>query len=341
MYRAIRDWLAPAFAVDLGSANTRISVAGRGLALDEPSVVAVNHTANQVLGRGAAVGKLARQMLGRTPENIQAVQPIQHGVITDFELCEALLRYFLQKAGAGGWSGRPTVWITAPGKMTPVETRALLGSMERAGAGRIHLVTKARAAALGSGLAITEPLAHLVCDVGAGTTEIAVFSLAEPASARSLKVAGDTFDAAIQQLLRRRHGLRVGLPTAEQIKRRIGSAWPVDQEHSTEVRGLDVVSGVPRRLTVTSEEIRTALEEPLAEILDGIKSVIETCQPELVADLADTGLMLSGGGALLPGMASFFREHLGVPVRIAADPLRTAIQGAAICAERGRRRSAA
>lgn len=333
MLNRLRHWLSPDLAINLGTANTQIAIQGAGVVLEEPSVVALQKGSRRVLGQGTAVGKLARQMLGRTPDSITAVRPVQDGVITDFELCESMLRYFLKKVGRQTPGIRPRVVIAVPGGITPVEKRAVFNSVERAGAGRVYLVKEYFAAAIGAGLPISEPLANLICDIGGGTTEIAVLSLAEVVASTSLRVAGDEFDEAIVTYLKRHFSLRVGTQTAEQLKLKLGCAYPREQELTSEVRGLDMVSGVPRKAMVTSEEVREAIRGPLQTILAGVKSVIEQCDPELVADLSDTGLMLSGGSAQLPGIDLFFQEQLGIPVRIAADPARNVIRGTAICAE--------
>jgi rod shape-determining protein MreB len=333
MFHRLRHWLNPDLAIDLGSTSTRIALAGSGVILDEPSVVALQQGTRKVLGQGTAVGKLARQMLGRTPDSITALRPIRDGVITDFELCEAMLRYFLEKSCRQAPGLRPRVVIATPGSITPVEKRAVFNSLERSGAGRVFLIPQAKAAAIGAGLPISEPLANLVCDLGGGTTEIAVLSLAEIVAEKSLRLAGDNFDEAIIDYLKQRYSLRIGRQTAEQIKIQIGSAYPLPQELTYEVPGLDIVSSVPRKAVITSEEVREALQGPLTAVLNGIKSVIQHCQPELVADLSDTGMILCGGGALLPGLDLFFQEQLGIPARCTADPQRTVIQGLTICVE--------
>jgi rod shape-determining protein MreB len=333
MFHRLRHWLNPDLAVDLGSTSTRIAIAGKGVILDEPTVVALQRGTRKILGQGTAVGKLARQMLGRTPDSITAVRPIVDGVITDFELCEAMLRYFFEKARQQAPGLRPRVVIAVPGNITPVERRAVFNSLERAGAGQVFLIPQAKVAAIGAGLPISEPMANLVCDLGGGTTEIAVLSLAEIVSEKSLDVAGADFDAAICEYLKQRYSLRIGLQTAEQIKMQIGSAYPLPQELTSEVRGLDIVSSVPRKAVVTSEEIRAALQGPLSAVLSGIKSVIEQCHPELIADLSDTGMVLCGGGAQLPGLDLFFQEQLGIPARRTNDPTHTVIGGLTICTE--------
>jgi rod shape-determining protein MreB len=333
MLSRFRQWLNPDLAIDLGSTNVRLALAGGGVLVDEPAVVALQKGTRKVLGQGTAVGKLARQMLGRTPDTITAVRPIRGGVITDFELCEALLRYLLEKARRHAPGLRPRIVIGVPGSITPVERRAVFNSLERCGAGQVFLVPAAKAAAIGGGLPISEPLANLVCNIGGGTTEIAVLSLAEIVAHKSLRIAGDEFDQAIVDYLKLRYSLRIGLQTAEQIKTQVGSAYPLPQELTYEVRGLDIISSVPRKAVITSEEVREALAGPLTAVLNGIKSVIEHCHPELVADLTDTGMVLCGGAAGLPGLDLFFQEQLGIPARRTADPARTVIQGLTICLE--------
>jgi rod shape-determining protein MreB len=270
-------------------------------------------------------------MLGRTPDSIQAVRPIRHGVISDFELCETMLRYFLRKVAEGSRGLRPRVLIAVPGCITAVERRAVFNSAERAGAGRIWLIEDSRAAGIGAGLPVAEPLASMVCDIGGGTTEIAVMSLADVVAAQSIRVAGDAFDEAIVRWLRRRYSLRIGELSAEQLKIAIGSAAVLDHELTHEVSGLDTASGIPRRALVTSEEVREALAEPLQEIVDAVRRTIERCPPELIADLADTGMVLTGGGALLRGIDRFLCRQLGIPVRIADAPRTAVVRGAMIC----------
>lgn len=318
-------------AVDLGTSSTRIGLPGEGIRVDEPSVVAVGRAHRGVIGKGAAVGKLAHQMLGRTPEGIRAVRPIAHGVISDFELTEAMLRYFMQKASGRTVGLKPRLVIAVPGCITAVEKRAVVNSAERAGAGQIWLIEKSRAAAIGAGLPISEPLASMVCDIGGGTTEVAVLSLGDIVASRSIRTAGDMMDQAIVRYLRRSYSLRIGEQTAEQLKIQIGSAAVLDHELSHEVSGLDTASGIPRRAMITSEEVRESLYEPLMEIVDCIRGCIERCQPELVADLADTGLVLTGGVALLRGIDRFLNQHLGIPVRVAESPRTTVTRGAMLC----------
>jgi len=333
MLNRLRNWFCPDLAIDLGTANTVVSIQGEGIALNEPSVVALQKGTRRVLGKGTAVGKLAKQMLGRTPDSITAVRPLKDGVITDFELCEAMLRYFIQKARRQGPGLRPRVVIAVPGGITPVEKRAVFNSAERAGAGRVYLLEEAKAAGIGAGLPVSEPMASMVCDIGGGTTEVAILSLADIVVSRSIRVGGDELDDAIVEYIKQHFSLRIGEQTAEQLKLEIGSAFPLEQELTCEVSGLDTISGVPRKSIVTSEEIREALLVPVEAILNCIKNVIEQCKPELVADLADYGLVLTGGGALIRGIDSLMNEQLGIPVRVADDPLTTVARGTAICLE--------
>ena len=331
MLNWIRQRFSADMAIDLGTSSTRIGLPGEGIRLDEPSVVAVGKGRKGVIGKGTAVGKLAHQMLGRTPEGIRAVRPIAHGVISDFELTEAMLRYFLQKASGRTMGFRPRVVIAVPGCITAVEKRAVINSAERAGAGQIWLIEKSRAAGIGAGLPVSEPVASMVCDIGGGTTEVAVMSLGDIVASRSIRTAGDDMDQAVVKYLRRRYSLRIGEQSAELLKTTIGSAAPLDHELSHEVSGLDTASGIPRKAMITSEEVREALYEPLENIVDCIRGTIERCQPELIADLADTGLMLTGGVAMLRGIDRYLNQHLGIPIRIVDSPRTTVTRGAMIC----------
>lgn len=333
MWNWMRQRLCPDLAIDLGTANTLVIVQGEGIVLNEPSVVALQKGTRRVMGRGAAVGKLARQMLGRTPDSITAVRPLKDGVITDFELCEVMLRYFIQKASRHVRGMHPRVVIAVPGGITPVEKRAVFNSAERAGAGRVFLIEESRAAGIGAGLPIAEPIASMVCDIGGGTSDVAILSLGEVVVAESVRVAGDEFDEAIVEYMKQHFSLKIGVQTAEQIKLKLGNAYPLDQELTSDVRGLDTISGVPRKAVVTSEEIREALKPPLEAIVNCVKATIEKCKPELVSDIVDTGLVLTGGGALLRGLDRLMREQLGIPVRVADEPLNTVARGAAICLE--------
>jgi rod shape-determining protein MreB len=332
LHRLLR-YFSSDLAVDLGTANTLISVVGEGLVLNEPSVVAVQQGSGRILSGGCAVGHLAKQMQGRTPDSISVVRPLRDGVITDFQLCEAMLRYFLCKAQRPGLRLRPRVLVAVPGCITPVEKRAVFNSVHRAGARQVWLIPEATAAAIGVGLPIAEPVASMVCDIGGGTTEVAVLSLADTVAAQSVRTGGDEMDRAIVAYLRRHYSLRIGLPTAERLRIELGSAFPLEQEQVEEVSGLDAVSGLPRKATVTSEEIRQALADPLQSILEGITTTLDRCSPDLAADLVDHGLVLCGGGALLRRLDRFLNEQTGLPVRLAAEPLTAVAKGLLICLE--------
>ena len=294
MYHRLRQRLCPDIAVDLGTANTVVGVSRHGILLDEPSVVAVRQGGRQVLGRGGAVGRLAKQMIGRAPDGVVAVRPLHAGVVTDFELCETLLAYFLKKVGRQTLGLRPRVLLAVPASVTQVERQAVFAAADRAGAGRTYLIDDALAAGVGSGLPLAEPLASMICDLGAGTTEIAVLCLGEVAARESLRVGGDACDEAITTLLHNRFSLKVGPQTAERLKIELGSAAPLEQELTSEVGGLDALSGTPRKAVVTSEDVREVLADPLGRIESALRRVIERCPPELVSDLSDHGLVISG-----------------------------------------------
>lgn len=333
MLPSIWGYFAADLAIDLGTANTLISVPGEGVVLNEPSVVAVAEGTNRILSGGCAVGHVAKQMLGRTPGSISVVRPLAEGVIADFELCEAMLRYFLRKVQRSRWGVKPRALLAVPGSITPVEKQALYNSAQRAGLRQVYLVREAMAAAVGVGLPVMEPVASMVCDIGGGTTEVAVLSLAEIVASQSLRVAGDAMDRAVVDYLRRNYSLKIGLSTAEQLKIDIGSAAPLDEELVDEVRGVDAVSGLPRRATITSEEIRQALAEPLSAIVDAIHQTLDHASPELASDLVDHGLVLAGGGALLRGLDRYLTERTGLPARVSPDALVAVAQGNAICLE--------
>lgn len=333
MLHRLRRQLCPDLAVDLGTANTVVAVAGAGVRLDEPSVVALREGTRQVLGRGTAVGRLAKQMLGRTPEGVSAVRPLRSGVVTDFELCETMLRYFVGKAGRRSLGLRPRLIVTVPSGVTAVERRAVLSAAERSGAGQVFLLDAAFAAGLGAGLPIAEPIASMVCSVGGGTTESAVFSLGEVVAADSIRLGGDDMDEAIADHLRRAYSLKIGPHSAERLKLELGSAAPLDEELTAEVGGLDAISNAARKAVVTSEDVRSALDGPLERILKSVRSVVERCPPELVADLSDQGIVLTGGGSLLRNLDRYLSDRLGVPCRRAADPGRAAAEGALVCAD--------
>jgi len=333
MLQRLLGYFRSDLAVDLGTVHTRIGLIGEGLVLQEPSVVAVDRRTRRILAGGCAVGHLARQMEGRTPDSIVVVRPLSAGVITDFELCEAMLRYLLAKVQRPGLRARPRVLVSVPGGITPVERRAVFNSLHRAGARVVWLIAQAKAAAIGAGLPVAEPVANMVCDVGGGTSEVAVMSLGDVVAVRSVRAGGDRMDQAIVSYLRRHHALRIGAPAAERLRIDIGSAWPLEEERSQEVSGADLVSGLPRKATVTSEEVRQALIDPLDEILDTIRDTLDECSPELASDLSDHGMVLCGGGATLRGLDRWLSEETGMPVRLATDPLTAVVRGQLICME--------
>jgi rod shape-determining protein MreB len=326
--------IAVDMGIDLGTANTLVYVRGRGIILNEPSVVAVKKGTNEVLLDGMAVGLAAKAMLGKTPGQIEAIRPLRHGVIADFEVTEKMLRYFISKVHEGKTWVKPQVVISVPTGITDVERRAVVHSAERAGARRVYLIDEPMAAGIGCDLPVTEPQGSLIVDIGGGTTEIAVLALAGSVVATSLRVAGDDFDEAIVNHMRRFHNLHIGELTAERIKMTIGSAWPMEQELSMEVAGRDTVTGLPARATITSIEIREALSQPVRKICDAIRQVLEETPPELSADLVDTGCTLVGGGALLLGVAPAISNSLGIPAKVSDDPLTAVARGTGVFLEK-------
>jgi len=333
MLRQLVEYFRNDLAVDLGTANTRIAVPGEGIVLDEPSVVAVDKQSGRILSGGCAIGQLARQMEGRTPDAVRVVRPLVEGVVADFRLTEALLAYFLGKSQRPGWRRKPRLLVAVPDAITPVHRRALFASAMRAGARQVFLLPAAKAAAIGAGLPVVEPLASMVCVVGAGVSEVAVLSLGEVVSSRSLRVAADRMDESIAVYLRRHYSLKIGPSVAERLRIRLGSAAPLEREQNAEASGLDTISSLPRTALVTSEEIREALAEPLAALIEAIKETIDGCTPELASDLMQHGLVLAGGGALLPGLDRFVTEQTGLPARVVADPQQAVVKGLSVCAE--------
>ncbi len=316
--------------IDLGTANTLVCVRGRGIILNEPSVVAVKKGTNDVLLDGMAVGNAAKAMLGKTPGSIEAIRPLRHGVIADFDVTEKMLRYFITKVHEGRHWVKPQVVIAVPVGITAVERRAVIHSAERAGARRVYLIDEPMAAGIGVNLPVTEARGSLIVDIGGGTTEIAVLSLAGAVVSTSLRIAGDEMDDAIISHMRRQHNLLIGEQTAERVKLTIGSAWPMEQELSMEVKGRDSVSGLPRRATLTSIEIRDALSHPVRLICESIRGILEEAPPEISADLCDTGVTMVGGGSLLYGIHHAVAEHLGIPVVVADEPLTAVARGTGI-----------
>jgi len=319
--------------IDLGTCNTLVAVRGEGIVLNEPSVVAVWKGTNRVLKNGEAVGWVAKEMLGKTPGTITAVRPLKDGVISDFEITEAMLSYFIRKVNGRNRLVGPRVVISIPSGITAVEKRAVFDSAERAGARRTYLIEEPIAAAIGAGLPFAEPTASAIVDIGGGTTEVAVLSLGDIAVCESVRIAGDDMDEAIINHMKKTYNLMIGEQTAERIKIDVGSAAPVGDETSLDVRGRDMISGLPRKTIVTSEEIRQALQEPVNAILEAVIRTLERCEPELAADLVENGITLAGGGALLRGMDKVLSNGTGLEVRIADDPLTCVARGTAIYLE--------
>jgi rod shape-determining protein MreB len=303
--------------IDLGTATTLVYIKNQGIVLCEPSVVAVQAGTSNVL----AVGEEAKRMLGRTPGNIIAIRPMRNGVIADFEITEAMLRYFIKKVHNSRRLVRPRMVIAIPSGITEVEKRAVKDSALHAGAREVYMVEEPVVAAIGVGLPIQEPSGNMVIDIGGGTTEMAVISLAGIVFSKSIRVAGDEMDEAIINYLKKTYNLMIGERTAEEIKMRIGSAYPLDEELTMDVRGRDLVAGLPKMITISSEEVREALAEPIAQIVETIRMTLERTPPELSADLMEKGLILAGGGSLLRGLDRLISEETGIPVHIAEDPL--------------------
>ncbi|MFA5335291.1 MAG: rod shape-determining protein [Candidatus Omnitrophota bacterium] len=303
--------------IDLGTASTLVYVKGQGIVLCEPSVVAIEKGTNHVL----AVGEEAKRMLGRTPGSIVAIRPMKDGVIADFEITEAMLRYFINKVHNRRVLVRPRMVIAIPSGITEVEKRAVKDSAERAGAREVYLVEEPIAAAIGVGLPIQEPAGNMIIDIGGGTTEMAVVSLSDVVFSKSIRIGGDEMDDAIIQHLRKTYNLMIGERTAEEIKIKIGSAYPMEEESTMEVRGRDLVAGLPKTVTISSEEVREALAEPTAAIVEAVRITLERTPPELSADLIERGMVLAGGGGLLRGLDKLLSEQTGLPVHIAEDPI--------------------
>jgi rod shape-determining protein MreB len=327
MFKKLFGLLSSDIGIDLGTANTLVYVKDQGIVLREPSVVAVQSGTNKVL----AVGDEAKRMLGRTPSNIVAVRPLKDGVIADFEVTEAMLRHFISKVHNGRVRAQPRVVIAVPSGITEVEKRAVQESAMHAGAREIYLIEEPMAAAIGVGLPVQDPAGNMIIDIGGGTTEVAVISLSGIVFSRSLRVAGDELDKAIVQYMKRSYNLMVGERTAEEIKIKIGSAYPMEKETSAEVKGRDLVTGMPKTLMITSQELREALLEPISAIVDSVRIALESCPPELSADLVDRGLVLAGGGALLRGLDKRLSEQTGLPVHVAEDPLSAVAEGTGKC----------
>lgn len=313
-------------AIDLGTANTCVYVKGHGLVLREPSVVAVkrDNRGNKVV---LAVGHDAKRMLGRVPGNIEAIRPMKDGVIADFEVTEAMLRHFISKAHKSNHFVHPRVMICVPTGVTQVEKRAVKESAQSAGAREVYLIEEPMAAAIGANLPITEPISNMVVDIGGGTTEVAVISLAGIVYSRSVRVGGDKMDEAIMTHVKRKYNLLIGETSAEDIKIKIGSAYPLDPEETLEIKGRDLLDGIPKNITITSEEIRKSIAEQVDSIVQAVRIALEQTPPELAADIVDRGIVLTGGGALLKGLDQLLREETSLPITVVEDPLSTVVMG--------------
>ncbi len=310
--------------IDLGTANSLVYVKGRGVVLREPSVVAIQKDTGQIL----AVGEEAKQMIGRTPGNIVAIRPLKDGVIADFDTTQAMIRYFINKALRGRrFFLRPRVVIGVPSGVTTVEERAVREAALQAGAREVYLIEEPLAAAIGAGLPVHEPIGNMIVDIGGGTTEVAVISLGGIVTSRSIRVAGDEMDEAIIQYVKKHYSLMIGERTAEEIKIKIGSAYKPEGRGSEDVRGRDLVTGLPKTIRVSAEQIYEALSEPVAAILEAIKATLERTPPELAADIMDRGIIMAGGGALLKGLDRLVSEQTGMPVSLADDPLLAVVRG--------------
>jgi len=314
-------------AIDLGTANTLVYVKGKGIVLSEPSVVAV-HRDSRGIQKVLAVGMDAKRMLGRTPGNIVAIRPMREGVIADFEITEAMLRHFIMRVHNRRTLVRPRIIISIPSGITQVERRAVKETAESAGAREVYLIEEPMAAAIGAGLPITEPISSMVVDIGGGTTEVAVISLSGIVYSRSVRVAGDKMDDAIVQHMKRKYSLLIGERTGEIIKTTIGCAYPDAETRTVEVKGRDLISGIPKIIEIDSEEVREAITEPVSIIVDTIKDALEQCPPELAADIVDRGIVLTGGGALLRNLDILLKEETSLPIMVANDPLSTVAKGA-------------
>ncbi|WP_379157162.1 rod shape-determining protein [Paenibacillus sp. sgz5001063] len=318
--------LSKDIGIDLGTANVLIHVKGRGVVLDEPSVVTLESDTKRVL----AVGEQARRMVGRTPGNIITIRPLRDGVIADFAITEMMLKYFIDRVGGRSWYARPRILICAPTNITSVEQKSIREAAERSGAKEVFLEEEPKAAAIGAGMDIYQPSGNMVVDIGGGTTDVAVLSMGDVVTASSIKVAGDKFDEAILRYIKQKYKLLIGERTAEDIKLSIGSVRPGGMKSEMDIRGRDMVSGLPQTLTITSGEVKEALWDPVSSIVAAAKSVLERTPPELSADIIDRGVVLTGGGALLNGLDELLSEELHVPVWVAEDPMHCVVKGTGI-----------
>jgi rod shape-determining protein MreB len=321
--RSLFSLFSSDLAIDLGTANTLVYAKGKGIVVNEPSIVAINKNTGEV----EAVGKEAKDMLGRTPGNIVAIRPMKDGVIADFKVTERMLNYFIQKAHGRKVLVHPRIVIGVPSEITQVEKRAVIDSAYRAKASEVHLVEQAMVAAIGAGLPVTEPSGNMVVDIGGGTTDVAVISLSGIVYSRSVRVAGNEMDNSIMQYLKRKYNLLIGERTGEAIKIQIGSAYPLDKPLTMEIKGRNLIEGVPKTITIDDTEIREALAESVATIMNAIRVALERTPPELSADISDRGIVLTGGGAMLKNLDRRIREETGLPVSIAEDPLASVVLG--------------
>ena len=323
------SFLGRDLAVDLGTANTLVYVRGRGVVLNEPSVVAIDTKTGGIV----AVGTEAKRMIGRTPANIEAIRPLRDGVIADFETTERMLRYFIQKVHRRRYFTKPRIVVCVPSGITGVEQRAVKDAGYQAGARRVYIIEEPMAAAIGAGLPVHEPTGNMVVDIGGGTTEVAVISLGGIVTSQSIRTGGDRLDQAIITYVKKEYSLMLGERTAEDIKIAVGSAFPVPDEPHAEIRGRDLVSGLPKTIVVSAEEIRKALEEPVNAIIDSVKTTLDKCPPELASDIMDRGIVLTGGGALLRGLDERLRHETAMPIHIADNPLDSVAIGSGRCVE--------
>lgn len=322
-FRSLFHLFSSDLAIDLGTANSLVFAKGKGIVVNEPSIVAIN----KVTGEVEAVGKEAKEMLGRTPGNIVAIRPLKDGVIADFKVTEKMLNYFIQKAHGRKLLVHPRIIIGVPSEITQVEKRAVIDSAFRAKASEVYLVEQAMVAAIGAGLPITEPSGNMVVDIGGGTTDIAVISLSGIVYSRSVRLAGNEMDDAITQFIKRKYNLLIGERTAEQIKIEIGSAYPLDEPLSMEIKGRNLIEGIPKTLVITDDEIREALSECVGTIVNAVRVALERTPPELSADIVDKGIVLTGGGSMLRNLDKRIREETSLPVTLADDPLSSVVLG--------------
>jgi rod shape-determining protein MreB len=329
----ILGWFSTDIGIDLGTCTTLVCARDKGIVLNEPSVVAVNKRTNVVLNNGEAVGIVAHEMLGKTPGSISAIRPLKGGVISDFEITEAMLSYFIRKVRGRGSLVKPRVVIAVPSGITAVERRAVVESAEHAGARKVYLVDEPMAAGIGAELPISEPTASMIVDIGGGTTEVAIMSLADIVVCQSIQIGGDDMNEAVINHLKKTYNLLIGEARAEKVKIQIGSAAPLEKELTMEVAGRDTISGLPRKIIITSEEIREALRKPIAAIIDAVTRTLEKTEPELAADLIENGVHICGGGSLLREMDTVLANATGLKVEIAEDPVSSVAHGTSVYME--------